>query len=115
VGSIELLRGAASNLPLREKEGELGFWIGVPYWGRGLIPEAAEKLIRRAFVDLGLENLWCGYFDGNEQSKRVQAKCGFIDHHTIPDVPWPLMRDIRTEHFTRLTKDQWLARRTAHS
>lgn len=33
VGSIGLLRGRASNLPLLEKEGELGFWIGVPYWG----------------------------------------------------------------------------------
>jgi len=114
VGSIGLLRGAASNLLLREKAGEIGYWIGAPYWGRGLIPEATEELIRHAFVDLGLENLWCGYFDGNEKSKRAQAKCGFTYHHTVPDVPWPPMGDIRTEHITLLTKGRWLAQKTVH-
>ena len=114
VGSIGLMQGAASNLRLGEKEGEIGYWIGVSYWGRGLIPEATEELIRHAFEDLGLENLWCGYFDGNEKSKRVQAKCGFIDHHTAPNVPWPLMGDIRTEHITHLTKSEWLAQKAAH-
>jgi RimJ/RimL family protein N-acetyltransferase len=112
VGSVGLMRCAASNLPLREKEGEIGYWIGVPYWGRGLIPEATEELIRHAFEDLGLETLWCGYFDGNEKSKRAQSKCGFTYHHTVPNTPWPLMGDIRTEHITRLTKDHWLIRRT---
>ena len=113
VGSIGLLRGRASNLPLLEKEGELGFWIGAPYWGQGLIPEAAHALIRHAFEDLGLEILWCGYFDGNEKSHRVQTKCGFVFHHTVPDVYWAPMDDIRTEHITRLTKNQWQARRAA--
>ena len=111
VGSIGLQRGAAANLPLLEREAELGYWIGVPFWGRGLIPEAADKLIRRAFENLGLETLWCGSFDGNEQSRRVQAKCGFVYHHTAENVPCPLMGDVRTEHITCLPKARWLARR----
>lgn len=111
VGSIGLQRGAASSLPLPEKEAELGYWIGVPLWGRGLIPEAADELIRHAFEDLGLETLWCGFFDGNAQSRRVQAKCGFVYHHTAENVPWPLMGDVRTEHISRLSKARWLARR----
>ena len=107
IGSIGLMIGKASNLPLPEDEGELGYWIGVPFWGRGLIPEAARELIRRAFAELGLQKLWCGYFDGNEKSKRVQEKCGFVYHHTDRDMLWQKMGDIRTEHITLLTKEVW--------
>lgn len=40
--------------------------------GTGLIPEAVEELLRHGFEDLKLDRIWCGYFDGNEKSKRVQ-------------------------------------------
>lgn len=107
IGSIGLMIGAKSNLPLPETEGEIGYWIGVPFWGQGLIPEAARALIRHAFEDLGLQTLWCGYFDGNEKSKRVQEKCGFRYHHTHENMHWALMDDIRTEHITCLPKEAW--------
>ena len=107
IGSVGLMLGAASNLDLPENEGEIGYWIGVPFWGQGLIPEAVRALIRHAFVDLGVKTLWCGYFDGNEKSKRCQEKCGFVYHHTNKDIHWALMDDIRTEHITRLTKEEW--------
>ena len=107
IGSIGLMVGKQSNLDLPDNEGELGFWIGVPFWGQGLIPEASWALIRHAFADLGLETLWCGYFDGNGKSRRAQEKCGFVYHHTNRDVPWPLLGDVRTEHVTRLTREEW--------
>ncbi len=107
IGSVGLMIGSRSNLDLPETEGEIGYWIGVPFWGRGLIPEAVNELIRRAFADLSLTTLWCGYFDGNEKSRRAQEKCGFIYHHTNKDVFWALMNDVRTEHITRLTKEEW--------
>ena len=107
IGCVALTRGKESNLDLPENEGEIGYWIGVPFWGQGLIPEAVRELIRHAFDDLHLEMLWCGYFDGNGKSKRVQEKCGFTYHHTNRDIYWKLMNDIRTEHITRLTKEEW--------
>jgi RimJ/RimL family protein N-acetyltransferase len=33
--------------------------------------------MRYAFDELGISTIWCGYFDGNEKSKRVNEKCGF--------------------------------------
>lgn len=105
IGSVGLLIGKNSNLDLPENEGEIGYWIGVPFWGQGLIPEAVRELIRHAFDDLQLVRLWCGYFDGNEKSKRAQEKCGFIYHHTNRDIHWKLMDDIRTEHITCLEKE----------
>lgn len=104
IGSIGLMIGERSNIGLPETEGEIGYWIGVPFWGQGLIPEAVRELIRHAFDDLGLERLWCGYFDGNEKSKRVQEKCGFVYHHTNKDVLWKVMGDVRTEHITVLER-----------
>ncbi len=107
IGCIGLHRGAASNLPIGEDEGEIGYWIGVPYWGKGLIPEAMREIMRYGFEDLKLTTLWCGYFDGNAKSKRAQEKCGFRHHHTESDKPWPLLNDIRTEHVSRITKEEW--------
>ena len=107
VGSIGLMIGKKSNLNLPDNEAEIGYWIGVPYWGQGLIPEAMNELIRFAFNDLKLERLWCGYFDGNEKSKRCQEKCGFKYHHTIENMYWELTDDIRTEHVTCLEKQDF--------
>lgn len=108
IGSIGLMIGEKSNLAINYDEGEIGYWIGVPYWGQGLIPEAVNALIRHSFEDLSLKTIWCGYFDGNEKSRRVQEKCGFQYHHTEKDKEWPLMNDVRTEHITCITERQWV-------
>lgn len=92
-------------------ECEIGYWISEPYWGQGLIPEAVSELIRYAFEDLQMTTVWCGYFDGNEKSKRVQEKCGFTYSHTEYNKPVPLMNDVRTEHFTKLTLEEWRKRK----
>lgn len=107
VGSIGLMVGAASNLKLPPDEGEIGYWIGVPYWGQGLIPEATRELIRHGFEDLKLKRLWCGYFDGNQQSRAVQEKCGFTYHHTNPPRRWAALDKILIEHVTCLEPANW--------
>ncbi|MCM1300867.1 MAG: GNAT family N-acetyltransferase [Alistipes senegalensis] len=94
---------------IKRGEAEIGYWIGVPYWGQGLIPEAVRRLLEHCFTDLGTRTVWCGYYDGNRQSQRVQEKCGFVYHHTEHDKPSP-MGDLRTEHFTKLTFEEWQAK-----
>ena len=76
VGSIGLMIGKASNFGLPDTEGEIGYWIGVPFWGRGLIPEAVREMLRYGFEDLKLSKIWCAYFDGNEKSKRHRRNAG---------------------------------------
>ena len=108
VGSIGLMRGEASNIGISDMEAEIGYWIGVPYWGQGLIPEAVNEIMRYGFDELKLEKIWCGYFDGNEKSKRVQEKCGFHYSHTSENVHCAIEGDLRTEHVTCITKEEWL-------
>jgi len=110
IGAIGLMLSECSNLAIGKNEGEIGYWLGAEHWGKGYIPEACNELIRHSFMDLGLSTLWCGYFDGNEKSKRVQKKCGFKYHHINKDIHWALMNDTRTEHITRLTRAEWLKR-----
>lgn len=85
---------------------EIGYWIGKPYWGQGLIPEAVRALLARSFNELKLEAVWCGYYDGNVKSRRVIEKCGFRFRHTNPDIVSPL-GDTRTEHFYIMTPEDY--------
>ena len=106
VGSVGIMLAGKGSAPMTDTEAEIGYWIGVPYWGQGLIPEAVRELQRRCFEDLNRTAVWCGYYDGNMKSKRVQEKCGFTYHHTGEPAPSP-MGDTRIEHFTRMTKAEW--------
>ncbi|MDE7421857.1 MAG: GNAT family N-acetyltransferase [Muribaculaceae bacterium] len=91
---------------MKQKEAEIGYWIGKPYWGQGLIPEAVKALLARCFNELGLDAVWCGYYDGNVKSKRVCEKSGFKYHHTNQDIISPL-GDKRKEHFHLISKEDY--------
>lgn len=107
IGSIGLISPQQSHTKIKYKEMELGYWIGKEYWGQWLIPEAVRRLQQHAFEDLGCRGLWCGYYEGNNKSRRAQEKCGFRYHHTEENKPCELMGDIRTEHFTYISRDEW--------
>ena len=104
IGSIGLHR---NDLAEDDDEYELGYWIGKPFWGQGLIPEAARELLRYAFEDLGMNRIWCGYYDGNLKSRRVQDKLGFVYHHTTEGIEVSLIGEIRTGHAMLMTKETW--------
>ena len=63
--------------------------------------------IKHAFEDLGMKKMWCDYFDGNTKSKRVQEKCGFKYIMTKENVPSQLVGELRTEHITCISKEEW--------
>lgn len=107
IGAIELRLNGHTDMTERDDECELGYWLGKPFWGRSIMPEAACEIIRYGFEELGMNAIWCGYYDGNVKSKRVQEKCGFTYHHTCNDVPVPLMNEVRIGHTNVLTKEMW--------
>lgn len=107
IGSIELRLNGHTDMTDRDDECELGYWLGKPFWGRGYMPEAAKEILRHGFEDLGMNVIWCGYYDGNQKSKRVQEKLGFTYHHTCQKVPVPQMHEVRVGHTNQMTKEQW--------
>lgn len=106
IGSVGLIPPSYKSA---DDEIEVGYWIGVPFWGNGYIPEAVRMIQKHAFEDLGYKGMWCVYYDGNEKSRRCQEKCGFIYHHTEENKFCELMGDFRTEHFTYLSREKWQA------
>ena len=113
IGAIELKLKGNSDLVQSEEECELGYWLGKPFWGRGYVPEAAEALLKRGFVELGMKRIWCAYYDGNEKSRRVQEKLRFVHHSTCKDVSVPLLNEVRTCHNNIMTKGSWKEREEA--
>lgn len=107
IGCIELRLKGHTDMTDKDDECELGYWLGKPFWGRGYMTEAVREMLRHAFVDIGMKTVWCGYYDGNNKSKRVQEKAGFVYHHTCNDVPVPLMNEVRTGHTNIMTKERW--------
>ena len=105
VGSISL--HFHSSLAEKDDEAELGYWLGVPHWGQGLVPEASRELLRHAFEYLNLARVWCGYYDGNEKSKRVQEKLGFKYQWMNDDLPVPQMGETRKGYVNLMTKEEW--------
>jgi RimJ/RimL family protein N-acetyltransferase len=69
--------GACGIARLDGKQPEIGYWLGVPFWGNGYATEAARAVIDHAFGDLGCEHLLGGARVSNPASRRVLEKCGF--------------------------------------
>jgi RimJ/RimL family protein N-acetyltransferase len=65
------------GLDIRGGVPEIGYWLGVPFWGCGYATEAARAVIDHAFGDLGHEVLTAGARISNPASRRVLEKCGF--------------------------------------
>ena len=112
IGAIELKLNGHTDMTEREDECELGYWLGKPFWGQGIMPEAVREILRRAFEDIGMTKVWVGYYEGNVKSKRVQEKCGFRYQRQSEGVDVPLMHEKRTGHVSSLTKEQWNRDRT---
>ena len=100
VGAIRL------HMTGKHSRAELGYWIGVPYWGRGYATEAARAVVGYGFEKLDLNRIHACHFTGNEQSGRVLQKVGMklegtMRQHTLK---WGVMEDlviygiVRSEH-----------------
>ena len=69
--------GACGIARLTHAGPELGYWVGVPFWGLGYAAEAARAVVNHAFDELGHEFLLAGARVSNPASRRVLEKCGF--------------------------------------
>lgn len=57
--------------------GEVGYWIGESFWGKGIATEALKAFTSFAFPQYGIERIWAGVFEKNPASARVLEKAGY--------------------------------------
>ena len=106
-GCAGITFGSTGRPWLKQREAEIGYWIAVPFQGKGYATEALAYLLQRCFTVLDMKTVWAAYYDGNDASKRVQEKCGMRWHHT-EDRSWcEALGEYRKEHFMRITRKEW--------
>jgi ribosomal-protein-alanine N-acetyltransferase len=86
--------GIATN-PTHNK-GELGYWIGVPYWNQGYATEAARRIVQWGFEELHLNRIYARYLVRNSASARVMQKAGLKYEGTFKQdaLKWDVYEDI---------------------
>lgn len=63
--------------------GEIGYWLGEAFWGRGIATRAVRAFTAEAFSRFALERLWAGVFEWNVASARVLEKAGYRREGTL--------------------------------
>lgn len=68
--------GIGLRVDKAQQHAELGYWLGLPYWGQGYATEAAREMLRYAFDDLHLHRVFASHFKHNPASGRILRKIG---------------------------------------
>jgi ribosomal-protein-alanine N-acetyltransferase len=100
----DTLVGVTGLVDVTDETGEVGFWIGKPYWNRGYATAGTRRLLRFAFDELRLEEVFARPLKRNAPSHRVLEKLGFtpvrVETHEHPK--WteddPVVRYELTRH-----------------
>jgi [ribosomal protein S5]-alanine N-acetyltransferase len=71
-----LIGAIGLRLEPAHRRGELGYWIGMPFWNRGYATEAGLEIVRYGFSDLGLNRIQATHMTRNPASGRVMQKLG---------------------------------------
>ncbi|MEI6520228.1 MAG: GNAT family N-acetyltransferase [bacterium] len=74
----ELIGSIGLGIERRHDRAELGYWVGVPYWGKGYCTEAGRELFAYGFTDLALNRIYSCHFTRNPASGKVMQKLGMI-------------------------------------
>lgn len=89
--------------------GEIGYVLNHDYWGRGLVPEACEMVIKYGFCYFGFDYIYARFIDGNVNSMKVMMKCGmkyfFTDRNTMR-----IKGEYKTIHHYKITKEEYFQR-----
>jgi RimJ/RimL family protein N-acetyltransferase len=62
---------------------EIGYWIGEPFWGKGITTKALKIFSDFAFRNFGLNRIYAHVFEGNVASEKVLLKAGYKKEATL--------------------------------
>ena len=86
--------------------GEIGYWLGLPYWGRGYMTEAAHAVLGWAFESLRVHRVFAQHFTRNPASGRVLQKLGMKHEGSLRqhDKKWGAYLDVEVYG---IVDDEW--------
>jgi [ribosomal protein S5]-alanine N-acetyltransferase len=101
----ELCGSVGLTLTPTHERAELGYWIGVPYWGRGFATEAASAVIMFGFETLKLHRIYAHHFAENHASRRVLEKIGMRHEGRSPQHVRKWNRFVDVENYGLLASE----------
>ena len=107
--SDELCGCIGLGINQRHNRAELGYWIGVPFWGQEICTEAAHEIVRYAFADLNFHRVHATHMTSNPASGRVMQKIGMKHEGQLREHHQKDGRFVDTEHYGIL-KNEWIAK-----
>lgn len=91
---------------------EAGYWIGKPFWGRGLATAALQLLIRLGFERLKLNRIEAGHFESNIASGRVMQKANMRFEGVRRQAAWHRDR-FRDLHWYAILREEFAQQATS--
>ncbi|MDB6030646.1 MAG: acetyltransferase, partial [Verrucomicrobiales bacterium] len=94
-------------LEQKHARAEMGYWVGVPFWSKGICTEAARCLLKFGFEPLELNKIQAHHFSRNPGSGRVMQKIGMKhEGHLRQHVrKWDHFEDLE---FYGILREEWL-------
>ena len=77
IGAMGYMTECGLNIPAREGEPLVGYWVGKPYWNKGICTEALQLMIADIRKHTHYVSLISSHYIDNPASGRVMEKCGF--------------------------------------
>jgi [ribosomal protein S5]-alanine N-acetyltransferase len=74
--TAEFCGGVGLRMERWQQQAELGYWLGVSYWGKGYATECARAVVDYGFDTLKLHRIYASYLAHNVASSRVLQKIG---------------------------------------
>ncbi|MEI3800702.1 MULTISPECIES: GNAT family N-acetyltransferase [unclassified Chitinophaga] len=102
----EFIGAIGLRIDTRHNHAELGYWIGEPFWGKGLMTEAVKEVLKFGFGTLHLHKIFATVFTDNRASERTLINNGLVkegelvDQYKVDDV-------YKTVYQYRLTKQEY--------
>ena len=63
---------------VHRRSAELGYWLGEPFWGRGIMSEVVPAFTAYAFATFDLCRVYATVFEWNPASTRILEKAGYV-------------------------------------
>ncbi len=70
------IMGAIGLHDREDDKAELGYWIGIPYWNKGYVTEAANAILEFGFKKLGFNKIFATHLPHNPASGKIMEKIG---------------------------------------
>ena len=79
----EVMGAIGLHVERNHERAEIGYWLGVPFWGQGFVTEAAKAVLGYAFDELGVHRVFAFHFTRNPASGKVLLKIGMRREGTL--------------------------------